>query len=254
MRFSTSCIVILLSHCGIILIRSRPKNTFMKSLLIITGIILLSFQINRIIVNNTEEVATASEAKVLGDKYITREDLPEIAPVYRSAKSTTNETSVAEHAVIKTVAAAKVEKNTATTEAKKSSLSKDYNNNFRTLHKLLKQSGNYIALSSVQFNSNEHNALDSESFQSVMAFADRLVFDETLKVSIAGFTDNRGSAEYNQQLSLSRAEDVKKYFVELGVKENQIMISANGILDPVASNSTTEGRAQNRRVEMVLIQ
>lgn len=225
----------------------------MKSLLIITGIILLSFQINRIIVNNSEAVATASEVKVLGDKYITREDLPEIAPVYRSAKSIKNEAAVAVNAVVKTVTVAKEEKK-VTTDVKKSLLFKEHNNNFRMLHKLLKQSGNYIAFSTVQFNTNEYNALDSESFQSVMAFADKLVFDETLKVSIAGFTDNRGSAEFNEQLSLLRAEDVRKYFVELGVKENQIMISANGILDPVASNSTIEGRAQNRRVEMVLLQ
>ncbi|MFT3747620.1 MAG: OmpA family protein [Agriterribacter sp.] len=225
----------------------------MKSLLIITGIILLSFQINRIIVNNSEAVSTASEVKVLGDKYITREDLPEIAPVYRSAKSIKNEASVAENAAIKTVAVVKVEKSVAT-NIKQSLSSKEHNNNFRMLHRLIKQSGNYLALSTVQFNSNEHNALDSESFQSVMAFADKLVFDETLKVSIAGFTDNKGTAEYNEQLSLLRAEDVRKYFVELGVKENQIMISANGVFDPVASNSTIEGRAQNRRVEMVLIQ
>lgn len=225
----------------------------MKSLLILTGIILLSFQINRIIVNNSDKIVTASEIKLLDDKFITKNDLPKIDSVYRSAKSIKIENSVSTKTEVKAVKAATVQTSTKTKANVKSLFSQEHNKNLMMLHKLIKESGNYIALSSVQFDFNEHSALDSESFQTVMKFADKLVFDESLKVSIAGFTDSKGTPAYNEQLSWLRADDVRKYFIELGVKENQIMISANGILDPVADNRTVEGRAQNRRVEMALL-
>ncbi|MCC6290316.1 MAG: OmpA family protein [Chitinophagaceae bacterium] len=225
----------------------------MKSLLILTGIILLSFQINRIIVNNSDKVVTASDVKILDDKLITKNDLPEIAPVYRSAKSIRSEAKVSAKAEVKTTTAVSAQKSTVTKAKAKSLFSKDQNNNFRMLHKLIKASGNYISMSTVQFDFNQFDALDSESFQVVMKYADQLVFDESLKVSIAGFTDSKGAADYNEQLSWMRANDVRKYFIELGVKESQIMISANGIADPVGDNKTFEGRAMNRRVEMALI-
>lgn len=225
----------------------------MKSLLILTGIILLSFQINRIIVNNSDKVVTASEVKLLDDKFITKNDLPAIDSTYRSAKSIKAETVVVAKEEVKAEKAVATETSAKAKTTTKSLFSKEKNKNFMLLHKLIKESGNYIALSSVQFNFNEVNALDSESFQAVMTLADKLVFDESLKVSIAGFTDSKGTAAYNEQLSWLRANDVRKYFIELGVNEKQIMISANGIMDPVADNKTAEGRAQNRRVEMALL-
>ncbi len=245
------------------------KNICMKSLLILTGIILLSFQINRLIVNNSDEITTVSEIKLLDDKFITKNNLPVIDSVYRGAKSIKAEAEVSVKAEVNTVNAVtaqsslKAEETTAKAATEqvvvkvkttvKTLFSEEQNKNFMMLHKLIKQSGNYIALSTVQFDFDERSVLDSESFQMVMKFADRLVFDDSLKVSIAGFTDNTGLQAYNEQLSWYRADDVRKYFLELGVKENQIMISANGVLDPVASNKTPEGRAQNRRVEMVLL-
>ncbi|HTN05098.1 OmpA family protein [Agriterribacter sp.] len=87
-----------------------------------------------------------------------------------------------------------------------------------------------------------------------MHFADQLIFNDSLKVSIAGFTDNTGNAAYNKQLSLLRAQNVKQYMLELGVNETQIIVSANGVSDPVANNNTAKGRSANRRVEMLLIQ
>lgn len=228
----------------------------MKSLLVLTGIILLSFQINRIIVNNSDKVVTASEVKLLDDKFIAQNDLPVIDTVYRAAKSIKSEYAVASPSEVMFVKAVKTETAERTVKAKanvKSLYSKDHNKNFMMLHKLIKESHSYIALSTVQYNFNEFNALDSESFQTVMKLADQLVFDESLKVSIAGFTDNKGAAAYNEELSWLRANDVKKYLIELGVKENQIMISANGISYPVADNGTAEGRAMNRRVEIALL-
>ncbi|WP_223639684.1 OmpA family protein [Corallococcus sp. EGB] len=69
---------------------------------------------------------------------------------------------------------------------------------------------------------------------------------------IEGHTDARGSAEYNDQLSERRAESVKNFLVNQGVPADRIEIRGMGKSRPVASNSTAEGRANNRRVEIVV--
>jgi OOP family OmpA-OmpF porin len=70
------------------------------------------------------------------------------------------------------------------------------------------------------------------------------------KVIITGHTDNVGGKEYNLKLSLRRAEAVRDYLAGLGVKANKMKVSGAGETSPVASNSTSAGRAKNRRVEI----
>ncbi|MCC6289855.1 MAG: OmpA family protein [Chitinophagaceae bacterium] len=226
----------------------------MKHFFVFSGIILLSLLINRTI-HRSSQVTVSADVKLLDDKFITKHDLPAITPTSRGAKAVKNEVSVASAKTVKSVRFATVKK-VAIAKTKinnKASFFEEHNNNFRMLHKLIKASGNYTDISTVQFSFNEAATLDSTSFQFIMRVADKLVFDESLKVSIAGFTDNKGSADYNKQLSWLCADNVKKYLVDLGVNENQIMISANGIADPVGDNTTAEGRAENRRVEMVVL-
>ena len=69
-------------------------------------------------------------------------------------------------------------------------------------------------------------------------------------VDVIGHTDSIGTEEYNQQLSLRRATSVKDYIVSKGVDASIIDVSGKGESQPVADNSTKEGRAQNRRVEV----
>jgi outer membrane protein OmpA-like peptidoglycan-associated protein len=69
---------------------------------------------------------------------------------------------------------------------------------------------------------------------------------------IEGHTDSVGTSEYNQRLSGARAEAVRAYLVSRGVPPAQIVAVAKGEDDPVAPNSTPEGRANNRRVEIVI--
>ena len=74
----------------------------------------------------------------------------------------------------------------------------------------------------------------------------------SLHVSIEGHTDSVGSDEYNQDLSERRAQSVRDYFVRGGIPEGAVDARGFGKAEPVASNETSEGRQQNRRVELVL--
>ena len=75
------------------------------------------------------------------------------------------------------------------------------------------------------------------------------------EVTIVGHTDSVGSNQYNFGLSRRRAESVKAKLLEFGLAEERIVgIEAMGEEQPVATNDTSEGRAQNRRVEFKLIQ
>ncbi len=72
------------------------------------------------------------------------------------------------------------------------------------------------------------------------------------KVLIVGYTDNIGSDQYNLRLSLQRAQSVADYLIYTeGIKSDRIKIEGRGKANPVADNSTEEGRAKNRRVEIV---
>ena len=75
------------------------------------------------------------------------------------------------------------------------------------------------------------------------------------EVTIVGHTDSVGSNQYNFGLSRRRAESVKAKLLEFGLAEERIVgIEAMGEEQPIATNETNEGRAQNRRVEFKLVQ
>jgi len=71
-------------------------------------------------------------------------------------------------------------------------------------------------------------------------------------VQIIGHTDNTGSAAYNQDLSARRASAVRNVLANNGVNPGRIVAIGRGETQPIASNLTPEGRAQNRRVEIII--
>jgi outer membrane protein OmpA-like peptidoglycan-associated protein len=72
-------------------------------------------------------------------------------------------------------------------------------------------------------------------------------FEKTL-IQVAGYTDDTGKAEYNQQLSERRADSVRDYFVAQQIPPIRVQTFGKGENDPIASNDTAAGRQQNRRV------
>jgi outer membrane protein OmpA-like peptidoglycan-associated protein len=73
-----------------------------------------------------------------------------------------------------------------------------------------------------------------------------------LNIQVDGHTDNVGSEEYNQNLSEQRATSVRDYLVQQGVAMNSVAAKGFGKTQPIASNETSAGRQQNRRVELVV--
>jgi outer membrane protein OmpA-like peptidoglycan-associated protein len=77
-------------------------------------------------------------------------------------------------------------------------------------------------------------------------------YDKTT-IDVEGHTDSDGSDQYNQQLSLQRAQSVGNYLQSQGVNGQRIVAFGAGEARPVASNTTPEGKQQNRRVELKLV-
>jgi outer membrane protein OmpA-like peptidoglycan-associated protein len=76
-----------------------------------------------------------------------------------------------------------------------------------------------------------------------------LLAQPTVNVEIAGYTDNYGHPETNRRLSLQRAQSVKNWLTSHGIPSGRLTVVGRGDSDPIAPNSTPEGRAKNRRIE-----
>ncbi|HET6401713.1 MAG TPA: OmpA family protein [Candidatus Kapabacteria bacterium] len=100
----------------------------------------------------------------------------------------------------------------------------------------------------------DNATLSSESYPELLRVVDLLTADPDMNIEIDGHTDSEGSQEYNQTLSEARARAVRNFLIIHGIAVKRITALGFGKLKPIASNETEEGRAQNRRVEMKVIQ
>lgn len=106
-----------------------------------------------------------------------------------------------------------------------------------------------LVLSGVNFQTGR-SALTVGSFAVLDQVAASLVANPEIRIEIAGYTDNTGSAAINTRLSNARAFAVRAYLARKGVAPSRMVARGYGPASPVATNATAAGRAQNRRVEL----
>jgi outer membrane protein OmpA-like peptidoglycan-associated protein len=113
--------------------------------------------------------------------------------------------------------------------------------------------GMVITLSgSVLFVSNKSDLLPGAQVK-LNEVADALTKqDGESKIVVEGHTDSQGTASYNQDLSQRRAQSVRDYLVTRGIASDRVTSQGFGLTRPIADNATAEGRANNRRVEIVV--
>ena len=111
--------------------------------------------------------------------------------------------------------------------------------------------GLIVNMSDVLFDFNKYT-LKTEAREKLAKVSGILLAYPNLKLQVEGYTDNIGSDEYNQKLSDERAGSVRDYLVSQSVPQANITAQGFGKTHPIADNSSNAGRAQNRRVEMVV--
>ncbi|WP_410221965.1 OmpA family protein [Pedobacter sp.] len=101
----------------------------------------------------------------------------------------------------------------------------------------------------IQFDFNS-SVLKTESYPTLDKLSS-ILRENGGKVTVNGYASSEGTAAYNLKLSKDRANSVKTYLVNSGVKASQVATKGYGEANPIASNDTEEGRIQNRRVQTV---
>jgi outer membrane protein OmpA-like peptidoglycan-associated protein len=110
----------------------------------------------------------------------------------------------------------------------------------------------HFELKGVNFETGKSTILPSSS-KILEATVKGLQKFDSVKVEISGHTDNVGGLEYNDKLSQERADAVRNYLVKKGIAENRVTAVGYGYSRPRADNKTDKGRAQNRRIEISIL-
>lgn len=95
-------------------------------------------------------------------------------------------------------------------------------------------------------------ALKPEARERLTAVAEAMQASPNQHAIVAGYTDSRGTDSHNRELSLARANTVREFLMSAGVPAASVRSEGRGESNPVAGNQTADGRANNRRVEIIL--
>ncbi|MCP9611557.1 OmpA family protein [Coprobacter tertius] len=95
-------------------------------------------------------------------------------------------------------------------------------------------------------------SLSSKSQTALRDFAVSLVNNPETDITIWGHTDNTGTDAVNERISTQRAQAVATFLNQNGISTNRMTVAGKSYYEPVADNSTVEGRAQNRRVDIYI--
>jgi outer membrane protein OmpA-like peptidoglycan-associated protein len=112
--------------------------------------------------------------------------------------------------------------------------------------------GLVITLSGSVLFASDKSALLPAAQNRLNQVADALMETKERKLTVEGHTDSQGSSSYNQDLSQKRADAVRSYLISRGYPGDLIQAHGIGKDRPIASNATAEGRANNRRVEIIV--
>ena len=107
-----------------------------------------------------------------------------------------------------------------------------------------------VALYGLYFDTDK-DSVKSESQPTLEEIAKLLKGEPSLRLHVVGHTDNQGKVEYNLDLSRQRAASVVRELAKMGIAANRLDSFGCGLYSPVAPNGTEDGRAKNRRVELV---
>lgn len=112
--------------------------------------------------------------------------------------------------------------------------------------------GTTAILQNIFFDVDKYDLKDKSvtELQKILRF---LKENPSVKVEISGHTDNSGSPSYNVQLSEKRAQSVNNYLIERGIAPERLRTKGYGSDQPIADNTTEEGRQKNRRIEFKVI-
>ncbi|MFT3739102.1 MAG: OmpA family protein [Breznakibacter sp.] len=110
-----------------------------------------------------------------------------------------------------------------------------------------------IVIENILFDTGKSTLLP-QSFKELDKLAALLLENPTVRIEVSGHTDNVGSAAGNKKLSKARALSVKNYLFGKGVPEKNLEYEGYGSEQPVADNKTAKGKAQNRRVEIKVLE
>jgi len=113
--------------------------------------------------------------------------------------------------------------------------------------------GESIVIPNIYFEFNQAY-LRRESLETLSKLVEQLKKNPRIKIEIQGHTDNIGTREYNQKLSEKRAEVVMEYLIKNGISPERLRVRGFGETKPVAPNTTEEGRAKNRRTEILILE
>ena len=96
--------------------------------------------------------------------------------------------------------------------------------------------------------------LKPSSFESLNNLAEFMTYKKSLKIELAGHTDNVGDENTNLNLSQKRAESVKSYLIKKGITPTRLVAKGYGETVPIADNNTDEGKQTNRRTEIRILE
>lgn len=106
----------------------------------------------------------------------------------------------------------------------------------------------------IYFSYNSTSRLKNESVEKYLKKVAERVIKSGESILLTGHTDNIGSDETNNMLGKKRADTIKEYLISRGVNAGKIEVKSKGKTEPIADNTTEEGRAKNRRTELKIIQ